>query len=65
MGEQRTIIPAPKWLADRMKKLRKLPPPTLKKIKVQLKASKDFRNGMEPDIGSLDIFAKYGRCKSR
>lgn len=34
---------APQWLIDRMDKLKKLPPPTLEEVKIQLEASERFR----------------------
>jgi hypothetical protein len=46
------VIQAPNWLQDRMAKLKTLPPPTLEKVKFQLKASKDFRNGRLSERGS-------------
>jgi hypothetical protein len=52
------VIEAPQWLKDRMEKLKQLPPPTLEKVKLQF-------NGIEPNIGLLDSFAKRSRSLSR
>jgi hypothetical protein len=36
------VIPAPKWLKERMKKLSKLPPPTKEIVEKQFQASIKF-----------------------
>ena len=38
------VIKAPQWLIDRMEALKKLPPPTLEKVREQWKASAEFQN---------------------
>lgn len=42
-GRYRKVIPAPKWLAQRMQALQQLPPPTLKEVETHFKASAEIR----------------------
>lgn len=41
--ENLKVIPAPKWLRDRMEKLRKHPPRSIAEVRRQMQASADFR----------------------
>ena len=41
---ENTVIEAPKWLKDRMESLKKMPPPSLEEVKIQMEASKKFRD---------------------
>jgi len=44
------IIPAPKWLVDRMESIRKLSPPPLKEVENQWKASVDLRKKLDKKL---------------
>lgn len=52
---EKRVIGAPQWLKDRMKALKKLPPPTLEEVRQQWKASADWEyNHRYDDIWSID-----------
>ena len=36
------VVDAPQWLVDQMEEVKKLPPPTLEEVEVQLKAAAEF-----------------------
>lgn len=42
--DEKKVVGAPQWLIDRMETLRKLPPPTLEKVKTQFDASKKWQD---------------------
>lgn len=41
--KEKRVQSAPKWLGDQMEALKKMPPPTIEEVKIQLKASAEFR----------------------
>ena len=60
------VQPPPQWLKDRMKRLKQIPPPTLEEVRIQFEASGEMKyevkkNGIEPNIGLLDLSAKQSR----
>ena len=39
----KNVTPAPRWMVERMEKLRKMPPPSLEEVRKQLKASAEYQ----------------------